>query len=429
SLLGPIGYINEHLGYFRTSAEQHSANPMGRPLKLAHLAYVALTLAGRRLGQLPAEQAGANLASLCGIIVQRYGREADTAQICATLPALAAGEPAGEAGFLAQWQVYSGAAARTPLAPLPPPPPQISVFIPVYNGEQYIGRTLDSLLSQSFGNFEVLCINDCSTDGSLAILQQHARRDPRVRVLNLDSNQGMVPKVLNKALPEMRGRYFVYASQDDLFSADWLAKMHQRALQTGADAVIPDLIFYYENEPERCRSLIGLDGDRSAELSGREALVQSLDWRIPGNALWNGELVRRLGFADFATNADEYSGRVFFLNCNKVVFSEGQFLYRQDNPNAITKKLSYKSFDMAYTFFRLFLLLRDNGFPPELYAREALKAFRTLEQMQRWLDSAKDELPAADLAEARQRSERYERLLREHGIYEVFEPQPKAPAA
>lgn len=118
SLRAPLGYINEHLGYFRTSAEQHSANPMGRPLKLAHLAYIALTLSGRRLGLLEPAAAQANLARLCPVIVERYGSQADLVELCGVMPGLAAGEAAAEAGFLELWQVYSGASARRPLSQL-----------------------------------------------------------------------------------------------------------------------------------------------------------------------------------------------------------------------------------------------------------------------------------------------------------------------
>lgn len=112
SLGGSLGYINEHLGYFRTSAEQHSANPMGRPMKLAHLAYIALTLAGRRLGKLTAEHAATNLAGLCPLIKLRYGHEQDMAELAALMPALGAGEAGAEDAFLALWHVYSGANLR-----------------------------------------------------------------------------------------------------------------------------------------------------------------------------------------------------------------------------------------------------------------------------------------------------------------------------
>ncbi|MEO6280275.1 glycosyltransferase family A protein [Roseateles sp.] len=118
SIRSPLGYINEHLGYFRTSAAQHSADPMGRPMKLAHLAYIALTLSGRRLGLLDPAAAQANLARLCPVIVERYGAQTDMTMLCTVLPGLAAADASAEAEFLDLWHVYSGAAARRPLPPL-----------------------------------------------------------------------------------------------------------------------------------------------------------------------------------------------------------------------------------------------------------------------------------------------------------------------
>jgi len=119
SLVRPVGFINEPLGYFRTSAEQHSANPMGRPLKLAHLAYLTLAMAAERLGQLTREQVTAQMAGLCPVIQFRYGREADMAEICALMPGLGRREPEAEARFLALWHVYSGAAGLRELPEVP----------------------------------------------------------------------------------------------------------------------------------------------------------------------------------------------------------------------------------------------------------------------------------------------------------------------
>lgn len=421
-LHGPIGFINDHLGYFRLSAEQNSANPMGRPLKLAFLAYIALAIATRKLGRLTGAQCSAALQITCPFVLHHYGQQEDMAPLCALMKRLAEGDAAAEVEFLIQWAIYSGARPGHSVASGPSTlvEPAISILIPVFNGAGYLAETLESVLAQTFGNFEVLCIDDRSTDNSLSLLQAFAAQDARVRVLQTPHNLGSVPKVLNFALPKMRGAYFAYASQDDLFSVDWLACMHARALETGADAVIPDLVFYYENEPQRCTRLIGLRGDRSAVLSGREAVQHSLDWEIPCNALWSAALVKRLGYADFAYNADEYSGRVFFLNCHKVVFSGGEFLYRQDNAQAITKKITYKSFEAAYTFFMLYLLLREHQFPPETYAKEALKAMRSLEQMQQWLRFAGPTLAEDERNEAKQRSQRCEQALREHGIYDIF---------
>jgi hypothetical protein len=107
SLHGPIGYINSFLGSFRLSAAQNSANPMGRPLKLAFLAYLSLAIAGRQLGHLGPEQAAISIRHTCAFILQHYQKEVDMADFCALLPRLSAGELGAEADFLKIWSVYS----------------------------------------------------------------------------------------------------------------------------------------------------------------------------------------------------------------------------------------------------------------------------------------------------------------------------------
>lgn len=297
--------------------------------------------------------------------------------------------------------------------------PKISIVIPVFNGEKYIAQTLDSILNQTFIDFEIICISDCSTDNSPSILISYEAKDTRIRIFTTKSNLGSSAKVLKYAPPFIRGDYFVYSSQDDLFSDDWLEKMYYRAIETGADAVIPELVFYYENDMSKNRSLLGLYGDNTVELSGREAVVYSLNWSIPGNALLSASLVKEVGFYDFGMNADEYTVRVFFLNCNKVVFSEGKFYYRQDNELAITKKITYKTFDYPFTNFKLYQLLKDNNFPKEVYIGEAIKSIKNLAHLCQWLVVNRENMSENDVLEAEKRIEKCDKSLRGNNLYEL----------
>lgn len=289
---------------------------------------------------------------------------------------------------------------------------KISVVIPVYNGATYLPQTLASLYAQTHGDFEVLCVDDCSQDDSLAVLQAEAARDARVRVIRTPENFGAAPKVLNFALPLMSGRYFVYASQDDLFSTDWLEKMLARAQETGADAVLPTVTYYYENEPERNRSLVGVRGNTNVVLSGQEAVMKTLGWEIPGNALWNAELIKVMGFSDFTLNADEFSVRRFFNVCNKVVFSAGEFLYRQDNAGAITKKITPRYLDFSYTHLKLARWLFEQGYPRPAVLKELRSARKGMAFMANWYKQARRELTPAEQQEVAERLARFS-LLRQ----------------
>ena len=92
--------------------------------------------------------------------------------------------------------------------------PAISVLLPVYNAELYLREAIDSVLAQSFGDFELLVLDDGSTDRSLIILREYEARDRRVRVLSRE-NRGLVAS-LNELLGEARGRYLARMDSDDV---------------------------------------------------------------------------------------------------------------------------------------------------------------------------------------------------------------------
>jgi glycosyltransferase involved in cell wall biosynthesis len=92
--------------------------------------------------------------------------------------------------------------------------PIISVLLPVYNGDPYVREAIESTLTQSFSDFELLIINDGSTDRSLSILREYEVEDRRIRIISRE-NRGLVTS-LNDLLSEARGRYIARMDQDDV---------------------------------------------------------------------------------------------------------------------------------------------------------------------------------------------------------------------
>ncbi|MDD3003807.1 glycosyltransferase family 2 protein [Flavobacterium sp.] len=236
----------------------------------------------------------------------------------------------------------------------------ISIFIPVFNGEKYLEATLDSIVNQSYTNFEVLLVDDSSTDKSLSILNFYAEKDLRFKVFQ-KPNGGMVAKSMNFINSKISGDYYFYSSQDDIFSEDLLEKMVLRHTESQADSILPDMEFYFENKTNN-KITIGLNGNRSCELTGREAFLASLNWTIHGFALFKTDLLKEEFFPEDAFDSDEYVTRKLFLKSNKVVFSEGVFYYRQDNADAITKTFSVKNFYVLNTSWKIHKLLEEYKF-------------------------------------------------------------------
>lgn len=124
--------------------------------------------------------------------------------------------------------------------------PLISVIIPVYNCEQFLKRTLDSVLAQSLKNIEIICVNDGSTDKSLEILQQYAIQDSRIKVINKEN--GGQSSARNKGLEVAKGIYIGFVDADDTIPKDYYKKLYENAFNSNADIVQCRALMIYEED-------------------------------------------------------------------------------------------------------------------------------------------------------------------------------------
>lgn len=110
---------------------------------------------------------------------------------------------------------------------------KVSVIVPVYNVKDYIERCLDSILMQTFTDFEVICVDDGSTDNSGEICEQYRRKDSRVKVHHT-TNKG-VSAARNFALSKAEGEWFAFVDADDWVEADYLKILYEKALENDCD--------------------------------------------------------------------------------------------------------------------------------------------------------------------------------------------------
>lgn len=119
---------------------------------------------------------------------------------------------------------------------------KVSVIIPVYNTEQYVGKCLDSILNQTLKEIQILCVNDGSTDRSGEILKEYAQKDSRVRVTE-QINQGQAT-ARNSALAVAEGEYCTFVDSDDWLEADALLNLYYQATEEHLD------VLYFAGETE-----------------------------------------------------------------------------------------------------------------------------------------------------------------------------------
>ncbi|MBE6382569.1 MAG: glycosyltransferase [Lentisphaerae bacterium] len=114
--------------------------------------------------------------------------------------------------------------------------PCVSVIVPVYNVEKYLRRSLDSILGQTLENIEVVCVDDGSTDGSAAILDEYAVKDPRIRVIHQANNGAGAAR--NVGIGAAHGEYLFFFDPDDSCEKVMLEVMFRKARKTKADVVV-----------------------------------------------------------------------------------------------------------------------------------------------------------------------------------------------
>ena len=116
---------------------------------------------------------------------------------------------------------------------------KVSIILPVYNGAKYIRQSMDSCLSQTFTDFELIIVDDCSTDGTAAII--HSYQDSRIRYVRNETNQRL-PRSLNIGFARASGNYLTWTSDDNFYMPEALEKMHQCLKANNGHFVYADIL-------------------------------------------------------------------------------------------------------------------------------------------------------------------------------------------
>lgn len=101
---------------------------------------------------------------------------------------------------------------------------KVSIVLPTFNGERNIRQALDSIIKQTYNNWELIIVNDCSTDNTINIINEYANNDQRIKIINNDINLKL-PKSLNIGFKYAEGTYFTWTSDDNIFKENAISCM------------------------------------------------------------------------------------------------------------------------------------------------------------------------------------------------------------
>lgn len=236
--------------------------------------------------------------------------------------------------------------------------PAISVVMPAYNADKYIEEAIDSVLEQTFVDWELIIVNDGSTDKTLSIIQRYSLIDKRIKYYSIpNSGSARIPRLF--AISHASGDRIVALDADDYLEKESLQIVFNRALSSQADIVVQRLVL--QEEGRKDIYLPALDYNISQVLTGKEACTSILlKWTFGMNgALIKKELYHSLIAStkkENYMNSDEVDSRRLCLLASKVAFCEATYYFRQHS-DSISHKFSIKHFDILITDVSLFELI------------------------------------------------------------------------
>lgn len=215
--------------------------------------------------------------------------------------------------------------------------PTVSVLVPIYNVENYLEQCLDSLIDQTFSDFEVICINDGSKDGSRAIIQKYLDKDRRFKVIDKENSGYGIS--MNMGLDAASGKYVAILESDDFYEPDCLEKLVGAAEANDAQVVKASFWLYWSNTEKK--ELFKIIDDQEAGRTMAPLDDKAIFFRKPSiwSALYNREFLNQNQIRFLETPGASYQDAGF---CFKVwaaaerasFIADPVLFYRQDNESS-----------------------------------------------------------------------------------------------
>lgn len=249
--------------------------------------------------------------------------------------------------------------------------PKISVIVPVYKAEEYLHRCVDSILAQSFTDFELILVNDGSPDNSGAICDEYAQKDNRVKVIHKEN--GGVASARQCGIDNATGEYTIHADPDDWVEPTMLDELYNKAVEENADMVVCDYYQYKQN-----KDYYVSQAPRSLEAKDllRQYLAQELHGSLC-NKLIKKEIYSKYEITlpkDIIRWEDLFVVCSILTNTIKVTYLAKAFYHYDQtiNPNSIVRKTTMKGMKSQILFVDHFMnILPENEFRDELYIIKA----------------------------------------------------------
>lgn len=219
---------------------------------------------------------------------------------------------------------------------------KISVIVPVYNVEKYLRKCVDSIITQTFEDLEIILVDDGSKDSSGKICDEYAAKDERIIVIHKEN--GGLSSARNAGIEKAQSSYLGFVDSDDYIAENMYEKLYNMAISNDADLVMCDLYHCYEGKTPEKNSCI-----EKYVLNTEEAIKTVLEAKKTSvtavNKLYKKELFKNIRYPEGKLSEDAFVIVDLLMQAKKIVFTSDQFYYYVHRKNSITSS-AYKTKDL-----------------------------------------------------------------------------------
>ena len=252
--------------------------------------------------------------------------------------------------------------------------PKLSIIVPIYNVEKYLPRCIESILNQTFREFELILINDGSTDNCKEICEKYKKIDSRIIVVN--KKNGGVSSARNFGIDISRGEYIGFVDPDDFIDANMYEILFNTANSYNSDMVICDYYKVSEYDIKKYEEIqLNNKGIIVENINNIDAIERILTvgekFIVAWNKIYKRRLFENLRYNEGMIYEDEFLAHRILYRCNKVsIINSSLYYYVQRKGSIVNSTFSSKKFDKVYAIKDRVDFLKDKGIVNLIYKAE-----------------------------------------------------------
>ena len=268
---------------------------------------------------------------------------------------------------------------------------EVSIIVPVYQVENYLHKCVDSILAQTFTDFELILVDDGSKDRSGQICDEYAEMDERVKVIHKENSGPSDTR--NRGIEQAAGNYFMFVDSDDYIAPTMVECLYQSILKENADIAACNFLYFFEDDRNQDFSTnIQWEVVSGAEIFYNRKNDRSCGyWTVVWNKLYKSKVFGKLRFRAGKYYEDEFwANDIYQMDIKMVTIPECLYYYRQHGNNSMKTTNSKKNLDILEALQdRIDIYLMDETHAAQAY-RVLIYSLEYLEKSKRMITNREE---------------------------------------